>query len=166
MATRPGFVSNAGGAAFGNPNITAQGQRAGATQAIPAPSGAGAGRGGQGGPTAAQLASVGNSTPPSTPSTGPNTKPTYNDDIGLPDTHYNPLQNYRNMTYNTRLTMMPLAETTLTRLERSYDYKNGIVMWGNRWCRICIPRRTTNSSSRNKKCHGQLLHTTANQHLW
>ena len=129
MATRPGFVSNAGGAAFGNPNITAQGQRAGATQAIPAPSGAGAGRGGQGGPTAAQLASVGNSTPPSTPSTGPNTKPTYNDDIGLPDTHYNPLQNYRNMTYNTRLTMMPLAETTLTRLERSYDYKNGIVMW-------------------------------------
>ena len=129
MATSPGFVSNAGGAAFGNPNITAQGQRAGATQAIPAPSGAGAGRGGQGGPTAAQSASAGNSTPASTPSAGPNTKPTYNDDIGLPDTHYNPLQNYRNMTYNTRLTMMPTAETKQARPERSYDYKNGIVMW-------------------------------------
>ena len=31
--SRLGFTSNEGGAAFGNPNITAQGQRAGATQA-------------------------------------------------------------------------------------------------------------------------------------
>lgn len=56
-------------------------------------------------------------------------KPKYNDDIGLPDIHYNPLQNYRNVTYNTRLTMMPVAEATKSRLDRSYDYKKGIVIW-------------------------------------
>ena len=52
-------------------------------------------------------------------------KPTYNDNIGLPDIHYNPLQNYRNVTYTTRLTMMPVIEATQTRLQRSYDYKKG-----------------------------------------
>jgi hypothetical protein len=57
------------------------------------------------------------------------TKPNYNDNIGLPDIHYNPLQNYRNVTYNTRLTMMPVSESTKTRLDRSYDYKKGIIMW-------------------------------------
>lgn len=56
-------------------------------------------------------------------------KPTYNDNIGLPDIHYNPLQNYRNVTYTTRLTMMPVIEATQTRLQRSYDYKKGIVIW-------------------------------------
>jgi hypothetical protein len=56
-------------------------------------------------------------------------KPTYNDDIGLPDIHYNPLQNYRNVTYNTRLTMMPAKEATLERPLRSYDFKKGIIMW-------------------------------------
>lgn len=56
-------------------------------------------------------------------------KPTYNDNIGLPDIHYNPLQNYRSVTYNTRLTMMPAVESTASRLKRSYDYKKGIVMW-------------------------------------
>jgi len=56
-------------------------------------------------------------------------KPTYNDDIGLPEIHYNPLQDYRNVTYTTRLTMMPVIESTQTRITRSYDYKKGIVMW-------------------------------------
>lgn len=56
-------------------------------------------------------------------------KPTYNDDIGLPDTHYNPLQNYTNVTYNTRLTMMPAPEQTKDRMSRSYDSNNGIIMW-------------------------------------
>lgn len=56
-------------------------------------------------------------------------KPTYNDDTGLPEIHYNPLQNYRNVTYNTRLTMMPPVEATKSRLDRTYDYKNGIVVW-------------------------------------
>jgi hypothetical protein len=56
-------------------------------------------------------------------------KPTYNDNIGLPEIHYNPLQNYRNVTYNTRLTMMPAAEATKSRLDRSYDYKKGTVIW-------------------------------------
>ena len=56
-------------------------------------------------------------------------KPTYNDNIGLPDIHYNPLQNYRNVTYTTRLTMMPALESTQSRLDRSYDYKKGIVIW-------------------------------------
>lgn len=56
-------------------------------------------------------------------------KPTYNDSIGLPDIHYNPLQNYRNVTYTTRLTAMPSLEATQSRLYRSYDYKQGIVMW-------------------------------------
>lgn len=57
------------------------------------------------------------------------TKPTHNDDIGLPEIHYNPLQNYRNVTYTTRLTMMPVNEATKSRLDRSYDYKKGIVLW-------------------------------------
>lgn len=57
------------------------------------------------------------------------TKPTYNDDVGLPDIHYNPLQDYRNVTYTTRLTMMPSLEATKTRHDRSYDYKKGIVLW-------------------------------------
>lgn len=56
-------------------------------------------------------------------------KPTYNNDVGLPDTHYNPLQNYRNVTYNTRLTMMPSGESTKSRRERSYDFKKGITVW-------------------------------------
>jgi hypothetical protein len=56
-------------------------------------------------------------------------KPTYNDNVGLPDIHYNPLQNYRNVTYNTRLTMMPPKDATESRYNRSYDYKKGIVMW-------------------------------------
>jgi len=56
-------------------------------------------------------------------------KPTYNDNIGLPEIHYNPLQNYRNATYNTRLTMMPVTESTNARPERKYDYKKGIVLW-------------------------------------
>lgn len=56
-------------------------------------------------------------------------KPTYNDDIGLPEIHYNPLQDYRNVTYTTRLTMMPVIESTQARPTRSYDYKKGIVMW-------------------------------------
>lgn len=56
-------------------------------------------------------------------------KPTYNDSVGLPDIHYNPLLNYRNVTYTTRLTMMPVFEATQTRHERSYDYKKGIVIW-------------------------------------
>lgn len=56
-------------------------------------------------------------------------KPTYNDDIGLPEIHYNPLQNYRNATYTTRLTMMSATEATQSRLARSYDYKKGIVIW-------------------------------------
>jgi hypothetical protein len=56
-------------------------------------------------------------------------KPTHNDNIGLPEIHYNPLQNYRSVTYNTRLTAMPAFEATLSRYERSYDYKKGIVLW-------------------------------------
>lgn len=56
-------------------------------------------------------------------------RPTFNDDIGLPDIHYNPLQNYRNVTYNTRLTMMPAKEAALERPLRSYDFKKGIIMW-------------------------------------
>ena len=56
-------------------------------------------------------------------------KPTYNDNIGLPDIHYNPLLNYRSTTYNTRLTMMPKYDATVSRHDRSYDYKKGIVMW-------------------------------------
>jgi hypothetical protein len=56
-------------------------------------------------------------------------KPTYNDNVGLPDIHYNPLQNYRNVTYNTRLTMMPAGESAKTRDNRSYDFKRGIVIW-------------------------------------
>lgn len=55
-------------------------------------------------------------------------KPTYLDGI-IPDVHYNPLQNYRNTTYNTRLTMMPVSESAATRPQRSYDYKKGIIMW-------------------------------------
>ena len=57
------------------------------------------------------------------------TKPTYNDDTGLPDIHYNPLQNYTNSTYNTRLTMMPSIESTMGRKDRSYDSSKGIIMW-------------------------------------
>lgn len=56
-------------------------------------------------------------------------KPTFLDDIGIPDIHYNPLQNYRNVTYNTRLTMMPRIEATQERPQRSYDYKKGMIMW-------------------------------------
>lgn len=56
-------------------------------------------------------------------------KPTYNDDVGLPEIHYNPLQNYRNVTYNTRLTMMPSFESTKERDQRSYDHNKGIVIW-------------------------------------
>jgi hypothetical protein len=56
-------------------------------------------------------------------------KPTYNDSIGLPEIHYNPLQNYRNVTYTTRLTMMSSLEATQIRPQRSYDYKKGIVIW-------------------------------------
>jgi hypothetical protein len=59
----------------------------------------------------------------------PTEKPTHLDDVGLPDIHYNPLQNYRNVTYNTRLTMMPALESTQTRTERSYDSSKGIIMW-------------------------------------
>lgn len=56
-------------------------------------------------------------------------KPTYNNDTGLPDIHYNPLQNYRNVTYNTRLTMMPQLESTKVRDQRSYNHNKGIVIW-------------------------------------
>ena len=56
-------------------------------------------------------------------------KPIHNDDIGLPEIHYNPLQNYRNVTYNTRLTLMPVIEATQTRYDRSYDHKKGIILW-------------------------------------
>lgn len=56
-------------------------------------------------------------------------KPNHLDDIGIPDIHYNPLQNYRNVTYNTRLTMMPRIEATQERTQRSYDYKKGMIMW-------------------------------------
>ncbi|CAB4241466.1 hypothetical protein UFOVP71_4 [uncultured Caudovirales phage] len=58
-------------------------------------------------------------------------KPTHNNDVGLEDLHYNPLQNYRNVTYNTRLTMMPPAEMAKKdgRLSRSFDYKQGIIIW-------------------------------------
>ena len=56
-------------------------------------------------------------------------RPTHLDDIGIPDIHYNPLQNYRNVTYNTRLTMMPRIEATQERSQRSYDYKKGMIMW-------------------------------------
>lgn len=56
-------------------------------------------------------------------------KPTHLNNIGLPDIHYNPLQNYRNVTYTTRLTMMPSSEATKTSHDRSYDYKKGIVLW-------------------------------------
>lgn len=55
-------------------------------------------------------------------------KPDY-DISGLSDIHYNPLQQYRNVTYNIRWTMMPAQEATGTRLKRSYDYKKGIVMF-------------------------------------
>lgn len=47
----------------------------------------------------------------------------------LPEIHYNPLQSYRNVTYNTRLTMMPRKEATQTRADRSYDFKKGVIMW-------------------------------------
>ena len=57
------------------------------------------------------------------------TKPDHLDDVGVPDVVYNPLSNYRNVTYNTRLTMMPLTESTASRPDRSYNYKNGIIMW-------------------------------------
>ena len=56
-------------------------------------------------------------------------KPNHLDDVGVPDVVYNPLSNYRNVTYNTRLTMMPLAESMNSRPARSYNYKNGIIMW-------------------------------------
>lgn len=56
-------------------------------------------------------------------------KPVHLDDVGIPDVVYNPLSNYRNVTYNTRLTMMPLAESMASRPARSYSYKNGIIMW-------------------------------------
>lgn len=55
-------------------------------------------------------------------------KPDYNI-AGLPEIHYNPLQQYRNVTYNVRLTAMPSAEARATRLERSYDYTKGIVLF-------------------------------------
>ena len=57
------------------------------------------------------------------------TKPVHLDDVGIPDVVYNPLSNYRNVTYNTRLTMMPLSESMASRPARSYSYKNGIIMW-------------------------------------
>jgi hypothetical protein len=57
------------------------------------------------------------------------TKPTHLDDVGVPDVVYNPLSNYRNVTYNTRLTMMPVTESKMSRPQRSYDYKNGYIMW-------------------------------------
>jgi hypothetical protein len=56
-------------------------------------------------------------------------KPTYHDNVGLPEIHYNPLQNYRNVTYTTRLTAMPVFEATQSRYERSYDYKKGTILW-------------------------------------
>ena len=56
-------------------------------------------------------------------------KPTTNDYLGLPDIHYNPLQNYRSVTYNTRLTMMPPSESLKSRPDKNYDYKNGIIIW-------------------------------------
>lgn len=69
-------------------------------------------------------------TPMPTPTPAPPIeKPTHNDDLGLPDLHYNPLQNYRNVTYNTRLTMMTVEESAKNRHDRSYDCKKGIVMW-------------------------------------
>jgi len=49
--------------------------------------------------------------------------------IGIPDLHINPLQQYTNVTYNTRLTMMPAREMAEPKAPRSYDYKNGIIMW-------------------------------------
>ncbi len=47
---------------------------------------------------------------------------------GLGDLHYNPLQQYRNVTYNVRLSMMPASDAKLAREARSYNYKIGIVM--------------------------------------
>lgn len=55
-------------------------------------------------------------------------KPDYNI-AGLPEIHYNPLQQYRNVTYNVRFTAMPATEAAATRLERSYDYTKGIVLF-------------------------------------
>lgn len=56
-------------------------------------------------------------------------KPKYLDDIGIPDVVYNPLQRYRNVTYHTRLTMMPQSEVSKGRPARSFDFKKGMVMW-------------------------------------
>lgn len=55
-------------------------------------------------------------------------KPTYNDEYGLPNVHYNPLNNYRNVSYAIRLTMMPVGELGKSRTERSYDYNKGLVV--------------------------------------
>lgn len=55
-------------------------------------------------------------------------KPDYNI-AGLPEIHYNPLQQYRSVTYNMRLTAMPATEAKATRLERSYDHNKGIVLF-------------------------------------
>jgi len=47
---------------------------------------------------------------------------------GLGELHYNPLQQYRNVTYNVRLSMMPASDGKMAREARSYNYKIGIVM--------------------------------------
>ena len=47
---------------------------------------------------------------------------------GLGELHYNPLQQYRNVTYNVRLSMMPASDGRQARESRSYNYKIGIVM--------------------------------------
>lgn len=48
---------------------------------------------------------------------------------GLPDIHYNPLQQYRNPTYNVRLTMMPASDAIRPTNSRSFNYTTGLVMF-------------------------------------
>lgn len=47
---------------------------------------------------------------------------------GISELHYNPLQQYRNVTYNVRLTMMPRHEAPQKTSDRSYNYTTGQIM--------------------------------------
>ena len=47
---------------------------------------------------------------------------------GMDEIVFNPLQKYRNVTYNVRLTMMPRKESNIKDDERSYDYTRGYIM--------------------------------------
>jgi hypothetical protein len=48
---------------------------------------------------------------------------------GLPDIHYNPLQQYRNPTYNVRFTMMPASDAVRVTNSKNFNYTTGLVMF-------------------------------------